>query len=122
MVQTPVVALYPGSVLGILKSIVFVDPTAPLTCACSWVLSDETASVPFETSIASRSESVEAGAVPSAVVFTVMIERSWRSSSTSRHTLLRRRDFDARIDPLMAMISFGWKRVRLSGVLELTKD
>ncbi len=31
IVQTPVVALYPGSVVGILKSIVLVFPTAPLT-------------------------------------------------------------------------------------------
>ena len=52
IVQTPVVALYPGSVVGMLNPIVFVVPTAPLTCACSCVLSDETASVPFETSIA----------------------------------------------------------------------
>ncbi len=56
MVQTPVVGSYPGSVVGMLKSIVFVAPTAPLTCACSWELSDETASVPSETSIASRSD------------------------------------------------------------------
>ena len=59
-----------------LKSIVFDVPTAPLTWACSCVLSEETASVPLETSIASRSDRVASGAVSSAVVFTVMVESS----------------------------------------------
>ena len=76
-----------------LKSIVFVVPTAPLTCACSCVLSDETASVPSETSIASRSDKVASAVVSSAVVFTVIVARSWRSSSTSTCILRRRRDF-----------------------------
>src|SRR5208282_83222 len=81
--------------------------------ACSCVLSAETARVPSETSIAWRSDKVAPGVVLSAVVFTVIVERSWRSSSTSRHTLLRRRDFDAEKDALMATFSFGWVRVRL---------
>ncbi len=56
IVQTPVAGLYPESVVGMLNPIVFEAPTAPLTCACSWELSDETASVPSDTSIASRSD------------------------------------------------------------------
>jgi hypothetical protein len=66
-----------------LKSIVFVLPTVPLTSACSFALSDETARVPFETSIASRSERVESGLVSSSVVLTVIVARSWRASSSS---------------------------------------
>ena len=111
IVQTPVVALYPGSVVGMLKSIVFVLPTAPLTCACSCVLSDETASVPFETSIASRSDRVESAVVSSAVVFTVIVDRSWRSSSNSTCIRLRRRIFTLRVATLMVTLSLIPKRV-----------
>jgi hypothetical protein len=36
IVQTLVTGLYPESVVGILKSIIFGLLTAPLTCNCSW--------------------------------------------------------------------------------------
>ena len=62
------------------------------------MLSDETASVPFETSIASRSDIVESAAVSSAVVFTVIVAKSWRSSRTSTDSRWRRRDLSAEID------------------------
>ena len=105
IVQTPVVALYPGSLVGMLKSIVFVVPTAPFTCDCSCALSDETASVPFETSIASRSDRVESAVVSSAVVFTVIVARSWRSSSISTWTLFRFRGFVVAMRLLMVSLS-----------------
>src|SRR5215469_10677978 len=105
MVQTPVAGLYPGSVSGMLKSMLFVAPTAPLTWACSWALREETASVPSETSIASRSDRVASAAVSSAVVFTVIVARSWRSSSASTRIFLRRRDVGVQKDFLMATLS-----------------
>ena len=105
IVQTPVVWLYPASVLGMLKSIVFELPTAPLTSACSCELSDETASVPSETSMASRSDRVESAAVSSAVVFTVIVARSCRPSRVSTENRLRRRDLSAEFGPLMIVLS-----------------
>jgi hypothetical protein len=89
-----------------LKLIVLVLPTVPLTSACSCVLSDETASVPFEISIASRSDNVESEVVSSAVVLTVSVARSWRSSSSSTCSLFRfrRSQFEAREWRFMARL------------------
>jgi hypothetical protein len=77
IVQTLVPGLYPESVVGILKSIVFGLLTAPLTCNCSWGVSEETNSVPFDTSIAWRSDKVVSGAELSTAAFTVIVARSW---------------------------------------------
>jgi hypothetical protein len=100
-----------------LKSIVFVAPTGPLSCACSCVLSDETASVPLETSIASRNDRVASGAESSAVVLTVIVDRSGRSSSSSTRNFLRRRDIFVEKDGLIAGLSLDLKRVGRSGYL-----
>src|SRR5262249_2377062 len=111
IVQTPVAGLYPGSVVGMLKSMVLVAPTAPLTCACFCVLSEATGSVPPETSIASRSDTVASAAVSSAVVFTVIVARSWRSSSTSTCIFFRRRNAGVHKGFLMATLSVVWEGV-----------
>src|ERR1700678_1983333 len=121
IVHTPVAGLYPGSVVGMLKSIVFEEPTTPLTCACSCVLSDETASVPSDTSIAWRNDKVAPTLVLSEVVFTVIVARSWRSSSTSTDSLFLRRNFGAGRDRSMAsvertMVQSFWRfRLRKNG-------
>ena len=101
IVQAPVVALYPASVVGTWKSMVFVAPTVPLTWAFSCELSDETASVPSETSIASRRDRAASEAASSAVVSTVITDRSWRSPSRSSEMVRRRRAFGGRVAPLM---------------------
>src|SRR5947209_13769875 len=116
IVQTPAAALYPGSLVGMLKSIVFLVPTAPLTRACSCELSEETCRVPFDTSIASRSDKVESAVVSSAVVFTVIDARSWRSSSSSTCIFRRRRNFGALKEFLMGALSLVPDRVRWNGL------
>ena len=104
--------MYPGSVLGMLKSIVFVAPTGPLTCACCCALSAETASVPSYTSRASRSDKVAPPVVLSTAVSTVIVDKSWRPSSASSWSLLRPRGLMAEKDFLTTTLPLACVRFR----------
>ena len=87
------------------KSIVLGVDGAPTTSACWAVVSEETASVPLEISIAWRSDSVCEPSAPSAspAELTVIVDRSCRPSRISATGLARRPRLSPRAESTFAM-------------------